>query len=166
MTVYAAQFTFHFGHTSSKKNISCFGKTTYEISEIKHIKSKSKTYPLIQSRCIRGLTNPTQHVKKHMSFWNKKHNHFQNSKHMPAYTISCIRRLTNWTPNTRVYTVVYAAYNQTSLRPGLRHGSLAKLAPLPSALAFSLLGAPPPNPWLIHCTIFIFLLKINLYVEI
>ena len=22
-----------------------------------------------------------------MSFWNKKHNHFQNSKHMPAYTM-------------------------------------------------------------------------------
>ena len=60
MTVYAAQFTFHFGHISSKKNISSFGKTTYELSEIKHIKSKSKTYPLIQSRCIRGLTNPTQ----------------------------------------------------------------------------------------------------------
>ena len=85
MTVYAAQFTFHFGHTSSKKNISSFGKKTYELSEIKHIKSKSKTYPLIQ--CIHGLTNPTQHVKKHMSLGNKKHNHFQNSKHMPAYTM-------------------------------------------------------------------------------
>ena len=91
MTVYAAQFTFHFGHTSSKRNISSFGKKTYDLSEIKHIKSKSKTYPLIQSRCICGLTNPTQHVKKHMSFWNKKHNHFQNSKHMPAYTMLYMR---------------------------------------------------------------------------
>ena len=59
MTVYVAQFTFHFGHTSSKRNISSFGKNN-ELSEIKHIKSKSKTYPLIQSRCIRGLTNLTQ----------------------------------------------------------------------------------------------------------
>ena len=64
MTVFAAQFTFHFGHTSSKRNISSFGKKTYEISEIKHIKSKSKTYPLIQSYCIRGLTNPTQPCQK------------------------------------------------------------------------------------------------------
>ena len=130
MTVYVAQFTFHFRHKSSKRNISSFRKQTYEVSEIKHIKSKSKTYQTRLYRLIvyAGLQIRLNHVKKHISFWNKKHNHFQNSKHMPAYTM----QLYMWayklnTKYPRIPVVVYAAYNQIAKFPRIQYGCISGL---------------------------------------
>ena len=49
-------------------------------------------------------------------------------------------------------------YCMTSSWPCLRHGLLTCSLPLPTALASNLLGAPPPNPWLI--------IGVNLIVEL
>ena len=46
-------------------------------------------------------------------------------------------------------TLAIYAISMTSSWPCLWHGSLACSLPLPTALASNLLGAPPPNPWLI-----------------
>ena len=54
----------------------------------KNISSRNPKHTRLYSLVVyAGLQIQLNHVKKHMSFWNKKHNHFQNSKHMPAYTM-------------------------------------------------------------------------------